>query len=120
MNEEIIGKYKQIIEYAKQIEAAIKKNEWEYISVLISRREELIQQTGKYMSENKPLPTELKEIIDILILEIQKLDNKNIKLIETSKIVMEQDRIKLNVGQKVLNAYQSSINKDSRYLDKKI
>lgn len=106
MPQDIIDIYNNILNYTHEIKAAIHEKNWERVNLLASHREELFQKTNAFVINNKDLDAQLKEKIFTILKEIKNLDDENLKSINEDKVVMQKQRIKLNIEKKALNAYQ--------------
>ena len=107
MQEEILSTYNEILDYTKEIKAAIEDKDWERVNLLASHREKLFQKTNAFVLGNTTIEDDLKKEIMVLLEQIKVLDDANFEAIKKDKSSMEKLRAKVKVGYKLLGAYQS-------------
>lgn len=118
---EILDIYKQILDYSKQIYSAVQEKEWENVILLISKREDPIQETNAFMAKHKKdLDKALKAEIDKFLQEIQEIDKKSTEEIQKSKAAVAAILGKIGHGQQVLKAYHKPTEYFSSELDENL
>jgi vacuolar-type H+-ATPase subunit D/Vma8 len=100
------------------MKAAIEEKEWERVNLLASKREDLVQKTNAFVSQNQDIEEELKNNIIELLKEINQVDEENSQKIHEDKAQLQKIRSQLTLGQKALNAYQKGKNIHSGHIDK--
>lgn len=107
MQKDILNSYKEILDFGKEIKAAIEKKDWERVTFLVSQRDEPVQKIVFFLSQNKDLAPELNEQIQQFVSQIKELDSENIQAIEENKRLIDLNLRKIKLGKKALKGYKN-------------
>lgn len=107
MQKDILNTYKEILDFGKEIKAAIEKKDWERVTFLVSKRDEPVQKIVLFLSQNKNLDPELNKQIQQYISQIKEIDNENIQTIEENKTLINLNLKKIKLGKKALKGYKN-------------
>ena len=105
MQENILDLYNKILQYTIDLKAAIEEKKWERVNLLASYREKLFQQTNAFVHNKSNYDEDLKQQIHQKLLEIKKIDDENLELINNSRDDIKKAKAKVNIGHKAIGAY---------------